>query len=72
MRFELANTPPGHLDGYLPMVELKDHNSDIKWEKESLEWPADNCKTQCLQHKNGIELISCEQLLPQDSNNMFG
>ena len=29
MRFELADMPLGHLDGYLPMAWLKDHNPDI-------------------------------------------
>ena len=29
IRFELGDMPPGHLDGYLPMAWLKDHNPDI-------------------------------------------
>jgi len=34
MRFELADMPPGHLDSYLLMAWLKDHNPDINWERE--------------------------------------
>ena len=45
MRFELADMPPGHLDGYLPMAWLKDHNPDINWEMGSLKWRSDYCKT---------------------------
>jgi len=48
MRFELADIAPGHLDGYLPMAWLKDHNPDINWEKGSLKWCSDYCKTYCL------------------------
>jgi len=48
MRFELTNMPSGHLDRYLPMAWLKDHNPDINWEKGSLRWRSDYCKTHCL------------------------
>jgi len=48
MRFELAGMPPGHLDRYLPMAWLKDHNPDINWEKGSLKWRSDYCKAHSL------------------------
>jgi len=48
MRFELADMPSGHLDSYLPMAWLKDHNPDINWERGSLNWRSDYCKTYCL------------------------
>ena len=71
MRFELADMPPGHLDGYLPMAWLKDHNPDINWERGSLKWRSDYCKTHCLRSKSRIEFITCEELLAEDPNNMF-
>jgi len=33
-RFELADMPSGHLDGYLPMAWLKDDNSDLHCARE--------------------------------------
>jgi len=71
MRFVLADMPPGHVDSYLPMAWLKDHNPDIKWERGSLKWRSDYCKTHCLQSKSAIEFITCEELLGEDPNNMF-
>jgi len=71
MRFELADMLPGHQDGYLPMAWLKDHNPDINWERGSLEWRSDYCKTHCLRSKSRIESITCEELLAEDPNNMF-
>jgi len=71
IRFELADMPSGYLDSYLPMAWLKDHNPDINWERESLKWRSDCCKTHCLGSKCRIEFISCEELLAEDPNNMF-
>ena len=71
MRFELADMPSGHLDGYLPMVWLKDHNPDINWERGSLKWRSDYCKTHCLRSKSRIKFITCEELIAEDPNNMF-
>jgi len=71
MRFELADMPPGHLDGYLPMAWLKDHNSDINWARGSLKWRSDYCKTHCLRSKSRIEFITCAELLAAGPNNMF-
>jgi len=48
IRFELADMPSGHVEGYLPMAWLKDHNPDINWERGSLKWRSDYCKTHCL------------------------
>jgi len=71
IRFELADMPPGQLDGYLPMAWLKDHNPDTNWERGSLKWRYDYCKTHCLRSKSHIEFITCEELLAEDHNNMF-
>jgi len=72
MRLELADMPPGHLDGYLPMARLKDHNPDINWERGSLKWRSDYCKTHSLRSKSRIEYITCEEGLAEDPNPMFG
>jgi len=56
---------------HLPMARLKDHNPDINWERGSLKWRSDYCKRHCLQSKSRIEFITCEELLAEDSNNMF-
>ena len=71
MRFEVADMPTGHLDGYLPMAWLKDHNLDINWEKGSLKWRSDYCKAHCLKSKSRIEFIMCEELLAENPKNMF-
>ena len=71
MRFELADMPPGHVDGYLLMAWFKDHNPDINWESGSLKWCSEYCKTHGLQSKSRIEFITCEELLAEDPNNMF-
>jgi len=71
MRFELADMPAGHLDSYLPMAWLKNHNPDINWERGSLKWRSDYCKTHCVRSKSRIEFITCEELLAEDHNNMF-
>ena len=71
IRFEVADMPLGHLDGYLPMAWLKDHNTDINWEKGSLKWRSDYCKAHCLKSKSRIEFITCEELLAKDLKNMF-
>ena len=71
MRFELADMPPGHLDGNLLMAWLKDHNPDINWGRGSLKWGSEYCKTHCLRSKSRIEIITCEELLAEDPNNMF-
>jgi len=44
MRFEVADMPAGKVNGYLPMLWLKDHNPDINWEKGSLKWRSEYCK----------------------------
>ena len=71
LRFELADMALGHLDGYMPMAWLKDHNPDINWERGSLKWRSDYCKTHCLRSKSRIGFITCEELLSEDPNNMF-
>jgi len=71
MRFELADMPPVHLDHYLPIAWLKDHNSDINWERESLKSRSDYCKTHCLPSKSRIEFIPSQELLAEDPNNMW-
>jgi len=71
MRFELADMPSEHLDGYLPMAWLKDHNPDINRERGGLKWLSDYCNTHCLQSKSPIEFITCEEPLAEDPNNMF-
>jgi len=71
MRFELADMPPGPLDSYLPMALLKDYNPDINWERGSLKWRSDSCKTHYIRSKSHIAFITCEELLADESNNMF-
>ena len=71
MRFEVVDMPTGHLDGYLPMAWLKDHNQDINWEKGILKWRSDYYKAHCLKNKSRIEFITCEELLAEDPKNMF-
>jgi len=68
MRFELADMPDTKIDGYLPMSWLKNHNPDIDWEKSSLKWGPDYCKTNCLITKRRIEFISSEDLLAENVN----
>jgi len=53
------------------MAWLKDHNPDINWERGSLKWRSDYCKTHCLRSKSRIEFITCDELLAEDPNNMF-
>ena len=53
------------------MAWVKDHNLDINWERGSLKWRSDYCKTHCLRSKSRIEFITCEELLAEDPNNMF-
>jgi len=71
MRFELADMLSGHRDSYLPMAWFKDHLRDINWERGSLKWRSDYCKTHCLGRKSRIEIITCEELLAIDPNNML-
>ena len=71
MRFELADMPSGHLDGYLPIAWLKDHNLDINWEKGCLKWRSDYSKAHCLKGKSRIEFITGEELLAEDPKNIF-
>ena len=53
------------------MAWLKDHNTDINWERGSLNWRSDYCKTYCLWSKSRIEFITRKELLADDPNNMF-
>jgi len=69
--FEVADIPPGKVNGYLPMSWLKDHNPDINWEKSSLKWRSEYCKAHCLRKERRIEFITEEELLAEDPDNIF-
>ena len=71
MRFELADMPDTKVDGYLPMSWLKDHNPDINWEKGSLRWRSDYCKTHCLMAKRRLVFITSQELLAEDAENIY-
>jgi len=71
MRFEVAEMPAGKVNGYLPMLWLKDHNLDINWEKGSLKGPSDYCKAHCLRRERNLEFITEEELLAEDPDNIF-
>jgi hypothetical protein len=53
------------------MAWLKDHNPDINWERGSLKWRSDYCKTHCLKSKCRLEFITSQELLAEDPNNIF-
>jgi len=71
VRFEVPDMPAGKVNGYLPMLLLKDHNPDINWETSSLKWRSDYCKAHCLRKERHIEFITEEELLAEDPDNIF-
>jgi len=71
MRFEVADMPAGKVNGYLPMLWLKDHNLDINWEMGSLKWRAEYCKGHCLRKERRFAFSTEEELLADDPDNIF-
>ena len=68
--FKLADMPDTKIDAYLPMSWVKDHNPDINWEKGSLRWCSNYCKTHCLMAKTRLVFITTEELLAEDAENI--
>jgi len=50
---------------------LKNHNPEIDWKKDSLKWPSDYCKANCLIAKRRIDFLSSEELLAEDVDNIY-
>jgi len=71
MRFDVADMPSGKVNGYLPMLWLKDHNPDINWEKGSLKWRLEYCKAHCLRKERRLEFITEQELLADDPDSIF-
>jgi len=71
MRFQVADMLAAKVNCYMPMSWLKDHNSDINWEKGSLKWRSDYCKAHCLRKERRLEFITEEELLAEDPDNIF-
>jgi len=59
------------VNGYLPMLWLNDHNSDINWGKGSLIWRSEYCKAHCLRQERRLEFITEVELLAKDPDNIF-
>jgi len=53
------------------MSWLKDHNPDSNWEKGSLKWRSEYCKTHCLRKERPLEFITEEELLAEDPDKIF-
>jgi len=50
---------------------LKDHNTDINWDKGSVKWCSEYCKAGCLRKERRLEFITEEGLLAEDPDNIF-
>ena len=70
MPCEVADMPAVKVHRYLPMLWLKDYNTDINWEKSSLKWRSDYCKAHCLRKERRLEYITEEELLAEDTDNI--
>ena len=71
MRFELADVPDTNVDGDLAMGWLMDYNPDINWEKGSLRWHSNYCKTHFLMTRRRLGFITSEGLLAKDPNEIY-
>ena len=71
MRFELADMPDTKVDGYLPMLWLKDYNPDINGEKGRLRWYSNYCKAHCLMARRRLVFITSEELFAKDPNEIY-
>jgi len=71
MRFEVPDMPAGKVNGYLPILWLKDDNPDINWEKRCLKWRSGYCKAHRLRKERRLEFITEEELLAEDPDNIF-
>jgi len=50
---------------------LKDHKPDINWEKGSLKWRSEYFKAHCLRKERRLEFIAEEEVLAEDTDNIF-